>query len=112
MAFHPEVSFTFLASTSIPNTYRSGFIGSSVALGQARLVNQLIDQSPTMEPERKRSSMEPKKLTVRTPYSIALLLFVLAAASPFAFAQRPAGVHIWQQLRYAWDAGSKCGMKA
>ena len=38
--------------------------------------------------------MEPKKLTLATPYSIALLLFVLTAASPFALAQRSAGVHI------------------
>jgi hypothetical protein len=38
--------------------------------------------------------MEPKKLTLATPYSIALLLFVPTAASPFALAQRSAGVHI------------------
>ena len=38
--------------------------------------------------------MKPKKLSFATPSTIALLLFVLAAASPFAFAQRPAGIHI------------------
>ena len=38
--------------------------------------------------------MNPKKLTLANPSVIALLLFVLAAAAPFAFAQRPAGVHI------------------
>ena len=38
--------------------------------------------------------MNSKKLTLAKPSVIALLLFVLGAASPFAFAQRPAGVHI------------------
>ena len=38
--------------------------------------------------------MEPRKLTLATSYSIALLLFVLTVGSAFAFAQRPAGVHI------------------
>jgi hypothetical protein len=38
--------------------------------------------------------MNPMKLTLAKPRVIALLLFVLAATAPFAFAQRPAGVHI------------------
>jgi signal transduction histidine kinase len=38
--------------------------------------------------------MNPMKLTLAKPSVIALLLSVLAAAAPFAFAQRPAGVHI------------------
>jgi len=38
--------------------------------------------------------MDPKKLTLAKPSVIGLLLFVLAAAAPFAFAQRPSGVHI------------------
>lgn len=38
--------------------------------------------------------MNPKKLTLANPLTVALLLVVLSAASPFAFAQRPAGIHI------------------
>ena len=38
--------------------------------------------------------MKPKKLSLATPSTILLLLFVLAAASPFAFAQRPASLHL------------------
>ena len=38
--------------------------------------------------------MNPKKLTLAKPSVLACLLFVLAVAAPFAFAQRPAGVHI------------------
>ena len=38
--------------------------------------------------------MNPKKLTLPNSAVIALLLFVLAAASPFAFVQRPACLHI------------------
>ena len=38
--------------------------------------------------------MKPKKRSLATPSTIAVLLFVLAAASPFALAQRPASLHI------------------
>lgn len=38
--------------------------------------------------------MNPKKLTFVTSSAIALLLVVFAAASPYALAQRPAGLHI------------------
>ena len=38
--------------------------------------------------------MNPKRLRLANPLTLALLLVVLSAASPLAFAQRPAGIHI------------------
>src|SRR6516162_6624864 len=38
--------------------------------------------------------MKTKKLTLASASVLALLLFALTAAAPFASAQRPAGVHI------------------